>query len=261
MFTAERRQVILSALAVHRSMSVSDLARLTRCSEITIRRDLRALEEVGHLLRQRGGATATTALMDEPTYSDKARVAPDEKAQIARAAATLVEDGDVVLLLGGTTTQALARHLVGKRLMLVTNSVLVAHELANAPEVDLFLVGGMLRGSIHATVGGDSERALAGMHFAAVFLSGNGLTAAHGLTTPNVHVASLDRAAVGASDRVVVLVDHTKIGVATMVQTVPTRGIDVLVTDQASDPAELGALIAAGVDVRVADPMAFVADV
>ena len=107
MFTTERRQVILSALAVHRSMSVSDLARLTRCSEITIRRDLRTLEETGHLLRQRGGATSTTALMDEPTYSDKARVASDEKTQIARAAATLVEDGDVVLLLGGTTTQAL----------------------------------------------------------------------------------------------------------------------------------------------------------
>jgi DeoR family fructose operon transcriptional repressor len=142
--------------------------------------------------------------------------------------------------------------------MLVTNSVLVAHELANAPEVEVFLVGGMLRGSIHATVGGDSERALAGMRFATVFLSGNGLTAAHGLTTPNVHVASMDRAAVDASDRVVVLVDHTKIGVATMVQTVPTGRIDVLVTDRAADPTEVGALTAAGVDVRVADPVAFV---
>ena len=260
MYTAERRQVILSALAVHRSLSVSDLARLTGCSEITIRRDLRALEETGRLLRQRGGATATTALMDEPTYSDKARVAPDEKAQIARAAAALVEDGDVVLLLGGTTTQALARHLVGRRLMVVTNSVLVAHELANATDVEVFLVGGMLRGSIHATVGGDSERVLAGMRFATVFLSGNGLSAEHGLTTPNVHVASMDRAAVAASDRVVVLVDHTKIGVATMAQTVPTHRIDVVVTDQAADPRELGALAASGIDVRVADREAFVVD-
>jgi DeoR/GlpR family transcriptional regulator of sugar metabolism len=259
MFTAERRQVILSALAVHRSMSVSDLARLTRCSEITIRRDLRALEEAGHLLRQRGGATAATTLMDEPTYSDKARVAPDAKAQIGRVAATLVQDGDVVLLLGGTTTQALARHLVGRRLMVVTNSVLVAHELANAPEVEVFLVGGMLRGSIHATVGGDSERTLAGMQVATVFLSGNGLSTAHGLSTPNVHVASTDRAAVAASDRVVVLVDHTKLGVDTLAQTVPTRRIDVLVTDGEADPVTLGGLRTAGVDVRVADPVAFTA--
>jgi DeoR/GlpR family transcriptional regulator of sugar metabolism len=261
MFTAERRQVILSALAVHRSMSVSDLARLTRCSEITIRRDLRVLEESGQVLRQRGGASAASSRMDEPTYSDKTRVASDEKAQIARLAASMVEDGDVVLLLGGTTTQALARRLVGRRLMVVTNSVLVAHELANAPEVEVFLVGGMLRGSIHATVGGDSERALAGMHFATVFLSGNGLSAAHGLTTPNVHVASLDRAAVEASDQVTVLVDHTKIGVATMVRTVPTQRIDLVVTDASADADELAALRAAGVEVRVAEPAGLVAHV
>ena len=260
MFTAERRQVILSALAVHRSMSVSDLARLTRCSEITIRRDLRALEEAGALLRQRGGATAASNLMDEPTYSDKARVAPDEKTRIARLASTLVQDGDVVLLLGGTTTQALARHLVGRRVMVATNSMLVAHELANAPEVEVFVVGGMLRGSIRATVGGDAERALAGMHFASVFLSGNGLSATHGLTTPNVHVASMDRAAVAAAERVTVLVDHTKIGLASMVRTVPTGRIDVLVTDAGVDPAELAALRTAGVDVLVADPVGLVAD-
>ena len=90
------------------------------------------------------------------------------------------------------------------------------------------------------------------LRFQTVFLSGNGLTAANGLTTPNLHVASLDRAAVDAAKRVVVLADHTKVGVDSMVQTVPTTRIDVLVTDVDADPAELERLASAGVDVRTA---------
>ncbi|MGW9182528.1 DeoR/GlpR family DNA-binding transcription regulator [Agromyces sp. NPDC055661] len=252
MFTDERRQVILSALAVHGSISVVDLARMVRSSEITVRRDLRALEERGHLVRHRGGASVGRSVMDEPTYREKTVVAARQKLAMAALAAELVDDGDVVMLGAGTTTQAVATRLVRRRLMVATTSLLVADALADAPDVEVLLIGGILRGNIRAAIGGEAERAVARLRFQTVFLSGNGLTAANGLSTPNMHVASLDRASVDAAQRVVVLTDHTKVGIDSMMQTVPTERIDVLITDDEADEGELQRLSAAGVDVRVA---------
>lgn len=254
MFTEERRQIILSALAMHGSMSVGDLSRLVRSSEITVRRDLRALEEANRIVRRRGGAMALGLAMDEPTYLEKSAVAAEEKVAIARAAAAMVQDGDAVMLCAGTTTRALARLLTRKRIMVATNSLLVADELHQASDVEVFLVGGLLRGNIRAVVGGEAEKAISRLRFHKLFLSGNGLTAANGLSTPNMHVASLDRAAVDAAKEVIALVDHTKVGVDSMVQTVPTRRLHTVVTDGRADPGELALLRDDGVEVLVADP-------
>ena len=260
MFTEERRQVILSALSVHGSSSVADLSRMVRSSEITIRRDLKALEEAGLVVRHRGGASVGRSSMDEPSYREKAVVAAEEKLAMAGLAAELVDDGDVIMLCAGTTTQALAQRLTRRRLMVATNSVLVANALFDAPDVEVLLIGGILRGSIRGVIGGEAEKAVSRLRFHKVFLSGNGLTAANGLSTPNMHVASIDRAAVESAKRVMVLADHTKIGIDSMVQTVPTDRIDTLVTDPRADPQELERLTNAGVRLRVAVPAEAFAD-
>lgn len=250
MFTDERRKVILASLSVHGSLSVGDLAKMVRSSDVTVRRDLRVLQDEGHIVRSRGGASIARAGMDEPTYRDKTVVAPGEKLAIAQEAASLIEDGDFIMLGAGTTTQALARMLRRRRLMVATNSLLVADELTEATNVEVFVIGGVLRGNIHAMIGGDAERAIARMRLGKLFLSGNGLTAGAGLTTPNLHVASIDRAAVDSAEQVIALADHTKIGVESMVVTVPTDRIDTLVTDDGADGREIAALRAAGLEVR-----------
>jgi len=99
-----------------------------------------------------------------------------------------------------------------------------------------------------------TEGSLQGLRGAQVFVSGEGVTVERGLTTPNVFAAATDVALVAAAQRVVVLADHTKIGRETMCQTVPTDRIDILITDPKADPATLCALVAAGVEVLVADP-------
>jgi DeoR family fructose operon transcriptional repressor len=137
-------------------------------------------------------------------------------------------------------------------LTVVTNSLLVAMALMNAPDIEVVLTGGTLRRSIHALVGPSTEQTMRGLRVTQAFLSGNGLRADRGLTTPNLLVASADRALAEAARRVVVLADHTKIGSETMCQTVPVDGIGVLVTDSAADAAETARLSDAGVDVRVA---------
>ncbi|MBX6768949.1 MAG: DeoR family transcriptional regulator, partial [Actinomadura rubrobrunea] len=153
----------------------------------------------------------------------------------------------------GTTTLALAQRLNGRtELAVVTNSLLVAQALAGSPRIEVMLTGGLLRGSTQALVGSEAERALAGLRVRRAFISGNGLTAERGLSTPNLQVASADRALAAAAEEVVVLADHTKIGVDTMVQTVPAERIDHLVTDEHAPQEELDELSARGVRLHVA---------
>lgn len=253
MFAVERRQRILELVRSSGAISLRELARQLATSEVTVRRDLRMLEGEGLLDRRHGGAVLRGGLSHEPTYTEKSHVAAAQKAAIAELAATLVGDGDALVVGAGTTTQAFARRLTRfTELTVVTNSLLVAAALVHARSVDVVVTGGSLRGSIHALVGSTAEQALGAVRSTRTFLSGNGLTAARGLSTPNVNVAGIDRALAAAAREVVVLADHTKIGVDAMMQTVPADRIDHLVTDELADPAEVAALRELGVQVHVA---------
>jgi DeoR/GlpR family transcriptional regulator of sugar metabolism len=252
-FPAERRSRILDHLRITGSASLRELIELTNSSEVTTRRDLRALEAEGLLSRRHGGAVLHGGSVHEPSYAEKASVAAREKAAIAEVALSMISAGDAIVLGAGTTTQALAKRLSGfSELTVVTNSLLVAQALVRARGVEVFVTGGTLRGPIHALVGGSAEQALAGLRTPKAFLSGNGLTVEHGLSTPNLHMATIDRAIVAAGREVVVLADHTKVGVDTMVQTLPAADITTLITDDGVPAAELDRFRAVGIDVRVA---------
>lgn len=252
-FGAERRMRILELLRANGTLSLRQLAEAVQSSEVTVRRDVRALEADGLLDRHHGGASLPGELSREPTYLQKAQVAKAEKAAIADLAAALVEDGDAIVVGPGTTTYAFAQRLTGHTdLTVVTNSLLVAQALSASPRVEVVLTGGTLRGSVQALVGGAAEASLAGLRMRRAFISGNGLTAERGLSTPNMQVASTDKALAASAEEVVVLADHTKIGVDTMVQTVPPDRIDHLVTDDAAPRDVLDELSGRGVRLHVA---------
>lgn len=257
MFAAERRQAILELVRNSGAMSLHDLAEAVRSSEVTVRRDIRALEDEGLLDRRRGGAVWPGGLSHEPTYRQKRAVASDQKVAIAALAVTLVEEGDAIVVGAGTTTQELARQLVRfADLTVVTNSILVAQALAHA-RAEVVLTGGSLRKATYALIGSGAEQALAAIRVRRAFLSGNGLTVERGLSTPNMHAASVDQAIVRSAQELVVLADHTKLGEDTMFQTAPASAINHLVTDENADRRMLDALRAAGVTVhiaRVSDP-------
>jgi DeoR/GlpR family transcriptional regulator of sugar metabolism len=256
-FAAERRRRILDHLRTNGSVSLRDLVELTESSEVTARRDLRALEEEGLVDRRHGGAVLRGSPLHEPSYAEKARVAAAEKGAIAEAALDMISAGDAIVLGAGTTTQALAKRLLRfQELTVVTNSLLVAEALVQAPGVEVVVTGGTLRGSIHALVGSAAEQSLSGLRTVRAFISGNGLTAERGLTTPSMIVATVDRALAAAAEEVVVLADHTKVGRDTMVQTVPLERMARLITDTSADSAELAAVAAAGVDVHRASTQA-----
>jgi len=263
MFAPERHKMIVEHLRLRKAATLRELSELTGSSEVTTRRDLRSLEADGRLRRRHGGAVLQASPAHEPPYADKARVAAAEKAAIAEAAAELVEPGDAIVIGPGTTTRALARRLVDRAdLIVVTNSLLVTEALMDAPAVEVHVTGGSLRASIHALIGPAAERSLSGLRTVRAFISGNGVTAERGLTTPNPLVASIDRALVAAAREVVVLADSTKIGQDTMCQTIASEDITHLIVDEGADPREIGRLRAMGVEVQVAAPAAIpVADV
>jgi DeoR/GlpR family transcriptional regulator of sugar metabolism len=257
-FAAERRQLILEMVRANGAVSLRELARVVQTSEVTVRRDVRALEAEGLLDRRHGGAVLPGGFTREPGLPQKSLSATAEKTAIADMAAGLVQEGEAVVVGAGTTTQELARRLARvPGLTVVTNSLLVAQALAHANRVEVVMTGGTLRGSNYALVGSVAEQSLQGLRVTRAFLSGSGLTAERGLSTSNMLSASVDRALVQAAAEVVVLADHTKLGTDTMFQTVPTDVMTRLVTD---DPppqndraaAELQALADQGVQITVA---------
>ncbi|MER5809447.1 DeoR/GlpR family DNA-binding transcription regulator [Streptomyces sp. NPDC002033] len=258
MFAAERRQLILEMVRANGAVSLRELARVVQTSEVTVRRDVRALEAEGLLDRRHGGAVLPGGFTRESGFPQKSHLATAEKTAIADVAAGLVEEGEAVVVGAGTTTQELARRLARvPGLTVVTNSLLVAQALAHANRVEVVMTGGTLRGSNYALVGSGAEQSLQGLRVSRAFLSGSGLTAERGLSTSNMLSASVDRALVQAAAEVVVLADHTKLGTDTMFQTVPTDVMTRLVTDEPpphDDRAatELQALADQGVQITVA---------
>lgn len=252
MIAAERRAAILELIRSNGVVSLRDLAAAVQTSEVTVRRDLRLLEDDGLIDRRHGGAVLPGGLSHEQSYRQKSRVAAAEKAAIAEVAVGLLREGDAIAIGAGSTTHEFARRL-GRfaELTVVTTSLLAAQELAST-RAEVVVTGGSLRGSTYALVGGAAEQALSSLRLQKAVLSGNGLTPERGLSTPNMLSAGVDRAMVAAAAEVVVLADHTKLGTDTMWQTIAIERVDHLVTDWQVDPAMVRAFKAAGVNVHVA---------
>src|SRR5262249_43158294 len=141
MILDQRRNEVLSLIESEGFVSLQQLTERTGVSESTVRRDLEYLERIGQVRRTRGGAAYTG---DSLTPHDvRAGTAIPEKQAIGRAAASLVQAGEAILLDGGTTTLEVARNLSGKSLQVVTNSVPVVNLLANQPQIELVVIGGV----------------------------------------------------------------------------------------------------------------------
>ena len=250
---AERRRRILASTRSKGVASVEAMAGELGVSETTLRRDLRVLETQGLLQRTRGGAVIREGIALEPTYFEKSSEAMDEKEAIGLAAADLVAAGDSILIGPGTTTMQLAKQLRSiADLTVVTNSLLVVDALVDVPRIEVIVTGGMLRHSTRALVGPAVVESLNRLRVSQVFISGNGLSVARGLTTPDTLVGATDRGLVACGGQIVVLADHTKIGRETMCQTIDLEDIDILVTDAGADQEALEELGVGGMEIVVA---------
>lgn len=232
----ERQREIVAAVRRNGRVTVTELAETHDVTVETIRRDLTALDRAGLLRKVHGGAvTAPVSASPETGVGERELSRSESKAAIAERAlpALGLHLGATVLIDAGTTTGALARLLPADLgLTVITDSVLTAAALAPVAGIHVRILGGQVRGITQAAVGPESLAALADLRVDVAVLGTNGLTAEHGLSTPDPDEAAVKRAMVAAARRVVLLVDATKVGQEHLVSFADTDDLDVLVTDE-----------------------------
>ncbi|MGL5824934.1 MAG: DeoR/GlpR family DNA-binding transcription regulator [Nocardioides sp.] len=234
MLAAQRRATILAELDRDGTVKVSDLVALLDVSDMTIRRDLVVLQRQGLLEKVHGGAMARTEpSTTEPGFEANSARRLIEKEAIAAHAAGLVEPGSAVAISAGTTTHALARHLVDvPRLTVVTNSVWVADVLHRSgnDSLSVLLTGG-LRTPSDALVGPLAIAALESLHLDAVFMGVHGMDGRAGFSTPNLLEAETNRVMVRSGRRLIVLADSTKWGVVGLSSMADLADASVVISD------------------------------
>ncbi len=255
MYAEERQQAIALLVTQRGRLSVNQLAREYDVTTETVRRDLSTLERLGLVRRVHGGVVPPSSLsLIEPGLRERDQINTETKDRIAHAALDrLPSSGGSILLDAGSTTVRLATLLPPDReLTVVTHAVPIAARLAGQPHLDLRLLPGRVRPTTQAAVGPDTVRALCDLRVDVAFLGTNGITADHGLTTPDPDEAAVKRAIVGCGHLVVALADASKFGVETAVRFAAPGAIDVVITDDGVPADERRALTSAGIEVVTA---------
>jgi DeoR/GlpR family transcriptional regulator of sugar metabolism len=236
----QRRALILDEVRRRGGVRVNELTRRLNVSDMTVRRDLDALARQGVVEKVHGGAVPVVeASTHEPGFEAKSALELSAKEDIARAAAALVAAGSAIALSGGTTTYALAHHLLDvPDLTVVTNSVRVADVFHTAqrsggrrPGAATVVLTGGVRTPSDSLVGPVADQAIRSLHFDVLFLGVHGISVEAGLSTPNLAEAETNRHLVQAARRVVVVADHTKWGTVGLSSFAGLDEVDTLVTD------------------------------
>lgn len=260
MLAAQRQQLILQEVQSAGTVRVAALAEILGVSEMTVRRDIDALDSGGLLLRVHGGAARTDGFSAlEPAFASKSTRELAAKTAIAAEAVRLIEPGMTLLISGGTTTFELARILPRDLgLTVATNSIMVANSLAAGGGSDggiRTLVLGGERTPSEALVGPLAAQAVRMVNADLCFMGVHGMDLQAGITSPNLLEAELNAAMIDASRKLIVLADATKYGLVGLACIAPVSAVDILITDVriAEVPGgQLTALREIVADVRIA---------
>lgn len=225
---SEREKIILDRLSAEGSVSVGVLARDLGLSEVTIRGDLRALQDKGWLNRKWGGAAAAI----HRDILERQRIFPEKKNAIARAAAELVRNGDVIMIEAGTTTALIARYLAGKRdVHIVTNSTLVFSYARMYPNLQITMTGGEFRRPTESLVGPIALETVGHLNVRLAFVGTDGFTLERGMTTHLMEGAEIVKAMKSHAETTVLVADSSKYGKIGFASVLPLSAMDLILTD------------------------------
>jgi DeoR/GlpR family transcriptional regulator of sugar metabolism len=250
----DRRQQLLGLIQRDPTLRVPDLAAQLDVSQGTIRNDLNALADAKQLVRVHGGGVALNnhTLPRSPAFAARALTQEDAKQRIGARAATLVADGDALLLDASSTVYHLAHFLLDRRgLRIVTNGIEVACLLAQNPTNTVNLVGGIVRAGIDSVIGPWSERFLHDVRIRTAFVSCSGFTPEVGMTEVDVYEAQFRIKAIESAAQVVALIDASKFGKLDMTPSVRMDQISMLLTDGALAADWAERMRAAGIPFEV----------
>jgi len=254
MFAEERRHRIKEILLREGSVRVADLIVVFNVSDETIRRDLDQLADEGIVQRSHGGAVLAdnvrTAIAAIPPVQQRTLELSAEKDSIGRAAAALVEDGQMVIIDAGSTTWNVARHLRTCRdVTVITNSLVVAQECAKNPNLSIHMTGGRLIPRSMCLVGPQAETELRRYHAHISILGATGISLDKGFACTDIFEAETKRAMAESAARVVVVADHSKLQKRGLVSFASLDDVDLLITSALAEPATVAEFKARGVAV------------
>jgi DeoR/GlpR family transcriptional regulator of sugar metabolism len=252
---SERLEHVVRLLETRDYVQVAELSQAFAVSEVTVRSDLTELARQGLVARIRGGVRALQHGNSEVGFDLRLRLEVDRKRAIARAAAAMVDEGEAVALDASTTAYYLALELRSKReLVVVTNGLLVATALADAPGITVLVTGGMLRLSAMSVVGDFGADVLRTTRINKGFLGARGLSLSRGLMDLNPDEVRIKQEMADACEQVYGIFDGTKWHRSALLAFVSVEELAGIITDSSAPAAEVEAWRAAGVNVISVDP-------
>lgn len=248
--STDRLRQISDAVRESGRRSVAELAELTGASEMTVRRDLEVLADQGVLERYRGGARSLLLRGEEPPFALRTQEGLEAKQLIAAEVATMIAEGESVVIDSGTTCLEVARALQHRRLTVMPLSLHAANELTSGAQLTLLLPGGQPRPGELALTGPLAEASLAALRFDTAVIGCCGLTVADGLTAYDLADATIKRAAITSARRVIAVAEAAKLSRTALAFVAPAAALHAVVTERSAPQDEIDGLTAAGVTVR-----------
>ncbi len=249
--SSERQDEIQGLLQEHGNLTVTELAQRFKVSEMTIRRDLKNLAAFGLIQREHGRAIYPPATPTDTLIMMSMGEAEREKARIGHLAATLISEGDTIILDAGTTTLAVAQALTTK-CTVITNSIPIASVLGNRDEISLLMTGGEVRRDTFALVGPMTRSAFTGFNADRLFLGATGVSLERGLSTANMLESEVKQAMLEVAKEVILVAHSAKIGQVCFHTFAYWDSVQTLVTDSGLSVSIKDELALKGVKVLLA---------
>lgn len=252
MLPAERRNYLLKVLQDTGKIEIESFAAELNVSPMTIRRDLTLLEEQGMAHRTHGGAVLHDGLLGEIPYNTKEISNRTEKRRIGLEAASLIKDGEVILLDAGTTTIEVARALKDiQNLTVITNDLKIALELSESSEVKVFCLGGQVQNGLGAIYGSTAQDFLTNIRVNTCFLASSSVDFDWGISSPTIEKANLKKEMIRIADQIVLVADHSKFYKKSFARIEDVDVIDVIITDQEFDEDTRNLLRNKEIEIRI----------
>ncbi len=248
MLAVERRKQILTSLRNEKRVYVSELSRAFSVSEETIRRDLERLETEGLVSRAYGGAILKENDHEETPYDVRKRSGVYEKGLIAKQVASLIHDGDYIILDESSTSFFVAKELKDKKnLTIITNSMEIIREIAQVSGWNVLCTGGALRSSAPSFAGHQAESMVRSYHVDKAILSCGSIDIGAGFTDRHEDTALIKRAMMDSARQVILAVDHAKFDRIAFAKIGDIHKVHTIVTDVKPSERWLDALDKLGV--------------
>lgn len=250
---AERHKIILERLQKEGFVKVVDMAKELDVTTVTIRKDLKLLEEKGMLYKSHGSASPINPHMADRHVSEKEKLHVGEKERIGEAAAKLIEENDTIIVNSGSTIFAFIDKIRPEgTLTLVTPCVKVTLNVCDIENINIFQLGGMFHKRSLSVIGNYASDLLQNVSCSKLFLGVDGVDIDWGVTTSNVEEAELNKAMMNAASKTIVLCDSSKFGKRGFGRICGVDSIDIVITDPGISPAMKKELEEQGVRVIIA---------